>query len=79
MTHWRKRHKVRDRNTGYARFKSRELYDKYGLYPNHLQIALLANGLIYIIVMSNIYQYNFFVSKIEFQGNTIRNIDRNRM
>jgi hypothetical protein len=32
MTHWRKRHKVRDRNTGYARFKSRELYEKYGLY-----------------------------------------------
>ncbi|MDO8444675.1 MAG: group II intron maturase-specific domain-containing protein [Deltaproteobacteria bacterium] len=27
-----KRHKVRDRKTGYARFGNRVLYEKYGLY-----------------------------------------------
>jgi len=32
ITHLRKRHKVRDRSTGYARFKSRALYEEYGLY-----------------------------------------------
>ena len=32
QTHLRKRHKVRDRGTGYARFSSRALYEKYGLY-----------------------------------------------
>jgi hypothetical protein len=31
-THLRKRHKVRDRNTGYVRFPNRSLYEKYGLY-----------------------------------------------
>lgn len=31
-THLRKRHKIKDRGTGYARFGSRELYGKYGLY-----------------------------------------------
>ena len=31
-THLRKRHKVRHRATGYTRFSSRELYEKYGLY-----------------------------------------------
>jgi group II intron reverse transcriptase/maturase len=32
ITHLRKRHKVRDRNTGYVRFPNRSLYEKYGLY-----------------------------------------------
>ena len=32
ITHLRKRHKVRDRKTGYARFTCRALYEKYGLY-----------------------------------------------
>lgn len=32
ITHLRKQHKVRDRNTGYVRFSSRSLYEKYGLY-----------------------------------------------
>ena len=32
QTHLRKRHRVRDRGTGYARFSSRALYEKYGLY-----------------------------------------------
>jgi len=32
ITHLCKRHKVRDRNTGYIRFKSRVLYERYGLY-----------------------------------------------
>jgi len=32
ITHLRKRHKVRDRKTGYARFKYRALYERYGLY-----------------------------------------------
>jgi len=32
VTHLRKRHKVRDRNTGYVRFPNRSLYEKYGLY-----------------------------------------------
>ncbi|MCF6177981.1 MAG: group II intron reverse transcriptase/maturase [Geopsychrobacter sp.] len=32
QTHLRKRHKVRDRGTGYARFSSRSLYEKHGLY-----------------------------------------------
>jgi RNA-directed DNA polymerase len=32
ITHLRKRHKVRDRNAGYARFKCRALYERYGLY-----------------------------------------------
>ncbi len=31
-THLRKRHKVRDRGVGFARFGSRVLYQKYGLY-----------------------------------------------
>jgi len=31
-THLRKRHKVRDRRTGYIRFTNRDLYGKYGLY-----------------------------------------------
>jgi hypothetical protein len=31
-THLRKRHKVKDRGTGYARFGSQVLYGKYGLY-----------------------------------------------
>jgi RNA-directed DNA polymerase len=31
-THLRKRHKVRHRVTGYTRFSSRKLYEKYGLY-----------------------------------------------
>jgi RNA-directed DNA polymerase len=31
-THLRKRHKVRDRDSGYIRFSRRDLYDKYGLY-----------------------------------------------
>jgi len=31
-THLRKRHKIKDRGTGYARFPTRTLYDKYGLY-----------------------------------------------
>ena len=31
-THLRKRHKVKDRGTGYARFGSRVLYGRYGLY-----------------------------------------------
>lgn len=31
-THLRKRHKVRDRRTGYARFGNRVLYEKYGLF-----------------------------------------------
>lgn len=31
-THLRKRYKVRDRKTGYARFGNRVLYEKYGLY-----------------------------------------------
>ena len=32
ITHLRKRHKVRDRKTGYARFKPKALYEKYGVY-----------------------------------------------
>lgn len=32
ITHLRKRHKVRNRNTGYVRFPIRSLYEKYGLY-----------------------------------------------
>lgn len=32
ITHLRKRHKVRDRKTGHARFKPRALYGRYGLY-----------------------------------------------
>ena len=32
ITHLRKRHKVRDRKAGYARFKNRALYERYGLY-----------------------------------------------
>lgn len=32
QTHLRKRHKVRNRGVGYARFSSRTLYEKYGLY-----------------------------------------------
>ena len=32
ITHLRKRHKVRDRITGYVRFPRRSLYAKYGLY-----------------------------------------------
>jgi RNA-directed DNA polymerase len=32
ITHLRKRHKVRDRKTGYGRFKHRALYESYGLY-----------------------------------------------
>jgi RNA-directed DNA polymerase len=31
-THLRKRHKIRDRKTGYVRFAERDLYVKYGLY-----------------------------------------------
>jgi len=31
-THLRKRHKVRDRKTGYIRFPRQDLYEKYGLY-----------------------------------------------
>ena len=31
-THLRKRHKVRDRKTGYAKFPSRLLYERYNLY-----------------------------------------------
>ena len=31
-THLRKRHKIKDRGTGYARFGSRILYGRYGLY-----------------------------------------------
>lgn len=31
-THLRKRHKVRDRIAGYAKFPARSLYEKYGLY-----------------------------------------------
>jgi RNA-directed DNA polymerase len=32
ITHLRKRHKVRDRKTGYVRFKYGALYERYGLY-----------------------------------------------
>lgn len=32
IIHLRKRHKVRDRKTGYVRFPNRSLYAKYGLY-----------------------------------------------
>jgi RNA-directed DNA polymerase len=32
ITHLRKRHKVRDRNTGYIRFPNGSLYEKHGLY-----------------------------------------------
>ncbi len=32
ITHLRKRHKVRDRNTGCVRFPQRALYERYGLY-----------------------------------------------
>lgn len=32
VTHLRKRHKVRDRKSGYVRFPNRSLYEKYGLY-----------------------------------------------
>jgi len=32
ITHLRKRHKIRDRKAGCARFKPRALYEKYGLY-----------------------------------------------
>lgn len=31
-THLMKRHKVKDRGTGFRRFPSRDLYDRYGLY-----------------------------------------------
>ena len=31
-THLRKRHKIRDRNSGYMRFPRRELYKRYGLF-----------------------------------------------
>jgi group II intron reverse transcriptase/maturase len=31
-THLRKRHKIKDRGTGYALYKSRILYEQYGLY-----------------------------------------------
>ena len=31
-THLRKRHKVRDMKAGYVKFRSRKLYEKYGLY-----------------------------------------------
>jgi RNA-directed DNA polymerase len=31
-THLRKRHKIKDRGTGYVLFKNRVLYEKYGLY-----------------------------------------------
>lgn len=31
-THLRKRHKIKDRGTGYYRFGNRTLYGKYGLY-----------------------------------------------
>lgn len=31
-THLRKRHKIKDRGVGYARFSNRALYGKYGLY-----------------------------------------------
>jgi group II intron reverse transcriptase/maturase len=32
ITHLRKRHKVRNRNSGYVRFPNRSLYENYGLY-----------------------------------------------
>ena len=32
-THLRKRHKVRNRGSGYLRFPTRHLYARYGLYP----------------------------------------------
>jgi hypothetical protein len=32
ITHLRKRHKVRDRNTGYVKFPDRSMYENYGLY-----------------------------------------------
>ena len=32
ITHLRKRHKVRDRKSGYVKFPNRSLYKKYGLY-----------------------------------------------
>ena len=32
QTHLRRRHKIRDRRSGYMRFVSRDLYEKYGLY-----------------------------------------------
>lgn len=32
IAHLRKRHKVRDRKTGYARFTYRALYERCGLY-----------------------------------------------
>ena len=32
VTHLRKRHKVRNRTTGYVKFPNRSLYEKYGLY-----------------------------------------------
>ena len=32
QTHLRKRHKIKDRGTGYLRFMSNSLYTKYGLY-----------------------------------------------
>jgi hypothetical protein len=31
-THLRKRHKVRDRNSGYVRFSNRLMYERYSLY-----------------------------------------------
>ena len=31
-THLRKRHKIRDRNSGNMRFPRRELYKRYGLF-----------------------------------------------
>lgn len=31
-THLRKRHKIRDRKTGFVRFPYRDLYERYGLY-----------------------------------------------
>lgn len=33
-THLRKRHKIKDRKTGYARFPHRDLYERYGLYKS---------------------------------------------
>lgn len=31
-THLRKRHKIRDRIAGYAKFPAKSLYERYGLY-----------------------------------------------
>jgi hypothetical protein len=32
ITHLRKRHKIRNRSSGYVRFPARSLYEKHGLY-----------------------------------------------